>query len=64
MKPIFESMRDSPDEITRKRFEILQKMDKDAAWMIRHALGSNHGYKPESCSGCSEVEKFLVERPE
>lgn len=45
----------------------IDKYDKaitGAAWNLRHALWSNHGFKPNSCSGCAEIEKFLKENPE
>jgi hypothetical protein len=45
----------------------IDQYDKDmkaAAWYIRHALGSNHGFKPEACSGCAEVAQFLKDNPD
>lgn len=26
---------------------------------LRHAVQSNHGYRPDSCSACSEIRKAL-----
>jgi hypothetical protein len=37
---------------------------KEAAWMIRHALGKDHPYSPISCGGCMLMDKFLKENPE
>lgn len=39
--------------------QTLNEALKDASQLMRHALYSNHGFKPESCSACENIEKFL-----
>jgi len=35
---------------------------RELEWMIRHAVQSTHGHKPDACSGCGQIAAILAKR--
>lgn len=44
--------------------ESLRAERENWVQLLRHAINTNHGYKPQGCSPCGEIEAVLRERLE